>query len=110
VLGIVENMSYFECPHCSERSEIFGHDGGRNEAERLGVPFLGQVPLDTAIRTAGDIGRPVLDAEPESARARTLTEIAARLRELLDTDAAADDADPSRGLLERFSRVVRRTP
>jgi ATP-binding protein involved in chromosome partitioning len=110
VLGIVENMSYFECPHCSERTEIFGHDGGRNEAKRLGVPFLGQVPLDTAIRTGGDIGRPVVDGEPESARARTLTELAARLREVLETDAATDEADPSRGLFERFGRVVRRAP
>ena len=50
VLGIVENMSYFQCPHCGERSDIFGHGGARHEAERLGVPFLGEVPLHMAIR------------------------------------------------------------
>jgi len=50
VLGIVENMSYFQCPHCGERSDIFGHGGARHEAERLGVPFLGEIPLHIAIR------------------------------------------------------------
>ena len=50
VLGIVENMSYFQCPHCGTRSDIFGHGGARHEAERLGVPFLGEVPLHMEIR------------------------------------------------------------
>jgi len=59
VLGIVENMSFFVCPHCGERSEIFGHDGARVQAERLGVPFLGGIPLDPAIRASGDDGEPV---------------------------------------------------
>ena len=54
VLGIVENMSYFLCPHCGERSEIFGHGGAREEAEKLGVPFLGEVPLHLDIRTTSD--------------------------------------------------------
>lgn len=66
VLGIVENMSYFLCPHCGERSEIFGHGGARHEAERLGVPFLGEVPLHLSIRVAGDAGTPIVAAEPES--------------------------------------------
>ena len=58
VLGIVENMSYFECPQCGTRSDIFGHGGARHEAERLGVPFLGEVPLHMAIREKSDAGLP----------------------------------------------------
>jgi ATP-binding protein involved in chromosome partitioning len=79
VLGIVENMSYFLCPHCGERSEIFGHGGARAEAERLGVPFLGEVPLDMAIREKSDAGLPVVAAEPEGARAKIFRDIAARV-------------------------------
>ena len=56
VLGIVENMSYFLCPECGERSDIFGHGGARQEAERLGVPFLGEVPLHMSIRTTSNGG------------------------------------------------------
>ena len=56
VLGIVENMSYFQCPHCGTRSDIFGHGGARHEAERLGVPFLGEIPLHMSIRTTSDAG------------------------------------------------------
>ena len=56
VLGIVENMSYFQCPHCGTRSDIFGHGGARHEAERLGVPFLGEIPLHMSIRATSDAG------------------------------------------------------
>ena len=56
VLGIVENMSYFQCPHCGTRSDIFGHGGARHEAEKLGVPFLGEIPLHMAIRATSDAG------------------------------------------------------
>ena len=59
VLGIVENMSYFLCPHCGDRSDIFSHGGARREAERLGIEFLGEVPLDIAIRETSDDGRPI---------------------------------------------------
>ncbi len=65
VLGIVENMSYFLCPHCGGRTDVFGHGGARHEAERLGVPFLGEVPLDIAIRETSDSGRPVVATDPE---------------------------------------------
>jgi ATP-binding protein involved in chromosome partitioning len=59
ILGIVENMSYFVCPHCGQREEIFGHGGAREAAKKLGFPFLGDIPLDTAIRVRSDGGRPV---------------------------------------------------
>ncbi len=80
VLGIVENMSYFLCPHCGERSDIFGHGGARAEAERLGVPFLGEVPLDMAIRETSDAGLPVVAADPDGAHAKIFRDIAARVR------------------------------
>ncbi|MGE0116637.1 MAG: iron-sulfur cluster carrier protein ApbC [Dongiaceae bacterium] len=79
VLGIVENMSYFLCPHCGGRSDIFSHGGARREAERLGTEFLGEVPLDMAIRETSDGGRPIVVSQPESAHAKTYQAIAARV-------------------------------
>ena len=76
VLGIVENMSYFVCPHCGERTEIFAHGGARREAERLGVDFLGEIPLDIAIRETSDGGRPIVVAEPDSPHAEAYRAIA----------------------------------
>jgi ATP-binding protein involved in chromosome partitioning len=79
VLGIVENMSYFLCPHCGERTDIFSHGGARREAERLGSEFLGEVPLDIAIRETSDGGRPIVISQPDSAHAKTYQAIAARV-------------------------------
>ena len=78
VLGIVENMSTFICPHCGERSDIFGHGGARADAARLGVPFLGEVPLTLEIRETSDAGRPVVASDPSSPAAQAYREIAAR--------------------------------
>jgi ATP-binding protein involved in chromosome partitioning len=80
VLGIVENMSYFLCPHCGERSDIFGHGGARHEAERLDVPFLGEVPLDMEIRASSDAGLPVVAIAPDGEHAKIYREIATRVR------------------------------
>lgn len=79
VLGIVENMSYFLCPKCGERAEIFGHGGAREEAEKLGVPFLGEVPLHLDIRTTSDSGHPIVVAQPDSAHAQVYRNIAGRV-------------------------------
>jgi ATP-binding protein involved in chromosome partitioning len=79
VLGIVENMSYFLCPSCGTRSDIFGHGGAENEARRLGVPFLGEVPLHMAIREASDRGEPVTAIEPEGSHARIYRAIAEKV-------------------------------
>jgi ATP-binding protein involved in chromosome partitioning len=76
VLGIVENMSTFICPHCGGRSDIFAHGGAKSEAARLGVPFLGEVPLTLAIRETSDAGKPVLVSEPKSAAAEAYRNIA----------------------------------
>jgi len=66
VLGIVENMSYYLCTACGHREEIFKHGGGRRTAEQLGVPFLGEIPLDPKVTIGGDAGRPIVIAEPRS--------------------------------------------
>jgi len=89
VLGIVENMSYFQCPHCGTRSDIFGHGGARHEAERLGVPFLGEIPLHIAIRTASDSGNPVVESEPDGPHAAIYRAIGAKVREQLQGVIAA---------------------
>jgi ATP-binding protein involved in chromosome partitioning len=81
VLGIVENMSTFICPHCGTRSDIFGHGGARAEAERLGVPFLGEVPLDISIRENSDAGTPVVAIAPDGPHAKAYREIAGRVRD-----------------------------
>ncbi len=81
VLGVVENMSMFICPHCGTRSDIFGHGGARHEAERLGVPFLGEVPLAMDIREKSDAGAPVVATEPDGPHAKIFREIAARVRD-----------------------------
>jgi ATP-binding protein involved in chromosome partitioning len=78
VLGIIENMSYFICPKCGERHEIFGHGGAEDEAAKLGVPFLGAVPLHIDIRARSDAGEPIVATEPASAHARIFSEIAAK--------------------------------
>ena len=83
VLGIVENMSYFLCPQCGTRSDIFSHGGARHEAERLGVPFLGEVPLHMDIREKSDAGLPVVATDPDGPHAKTYRAIAARVRESL---------------------------
>jgi ATP-binding protein involved in chromosome partitioning len=87
VLGLIENMSFFCCPACGHRAEIFGHGGARREAERLGVEFLGEVPLVLEIRTASDAGTPIVAAEPDSAPAQAFAAIAARLWAKLQADA-----------------------
>jgi ATP-binding protein involved in chromosome partitioning len=72
-------MSYFVCPHC-ERTEIFAHGGGRKISERLGVPFLGEIPLDAQVRKVGDAGRPIVRSDPASPVAKAFLAIADRIR------------------------------
>jgi len=76
VLGIIENMSYFVCPGCGETSDIFGTGGAKAEAERLGLPFLGAIPLDMEIRATSDAGTPIVSAQPESPHAQAYLRIA----------------------------------
>ncbi len=95
LLGIVENMSYFVAPDTGKRYDIFGHGGARREAERLGVPFLGEVPLVMDIRESSDGGRPVVATDPQGAEAVIYREIATRVRDRLAQEKAAADTAPS---------------
>ncbi|TAJ42494.1 MAG: iron-sulfur cluster carrier protein ApbC [Reyranella sp.] len=95
VLGIVENMSYFLCPKCGERSEIFGHGGAREEAEKLGVPFLGEVPLHLDIRTTSDSGHPIVIDKPDSPHAQVYKNIAGRVWKQLSANQRGARKAPS---------------
>jgi ATP-binding protein involved in chromosome partitioning len=94
ILGVVENMSYFVCPKCGERTEVFAHGGARKEAEKLNVPFLGEVPLDLAIRELSDGGNPVVAAAPQSAHAQAYMAIARAVAATLDPDRAGGRKAP----------------
>ncbi len=95
VLGIIENMSTFVCPKCGERSDIFGHGGAEAEARKLGVPFLGAIPLHMEIRETSDAGRPVTAVAPESARAALFRDIAAKTWSEAGQAASGRDAPPA---------------
>lgn len=90
ILGIIENMSTFICPHCGKASDIFGHGGAEEDARRLGVMFLGNIPLDMAIRETSDAGTPVVVAAPDSLQAQTYKRIALRVATLLSEDTDED--------------------
>jgi len=92
VLGVVENMSYFLCPSCGTRSDIFSHGGAHKEAERLGVPFLGEVPLHMTIREKSDAGLPVVATEPDGEHARIYRDIATKVLTQLKGGAASRGA------------------
>jgi len=94
VLGIIENMSYFMCPHCGERSDIFGNGGAKLEAKKLSVPFLGAVPLHMEIREKSDLGQPVVVSQPESAHAEIYREIAAKAWDELERHQSESRAAP----------------
>ncbi|MDO8612171.1 MAG: Mrp/NBP35 family ATP-binding protein, partial [Dehalococcoidia bacterium] len=79
VFGVVENMSYFACPHCGERTDIFGHGGARGAAEELGLDFLGEIPLDVRVREGGDSGVPVMVSDPDSPVSQAIMEIAQKV-------------------------------
>lgn len=87
ILGIVENMSYLLCPHCEGPIELFGHGGGRKASQRLEVPFLGEIPLDPALRLGGDIGRPILIEQPDSPVAAVFRQVARNLAGRVSVEA-----------------------
>jgi ATP-binding protein involved in chromosome partitioning len=89
VLGIIENMSYFCCPNCGHRTEIFSHGGARREAGVLGTEFLGEIPLDIAIRETSDAGTPIVVADPASPHAAAYRAIAQRLWDKVTGNLAA---------------------
>ena len=94
VLGIVENMSTFICPHCGSATDVFAHGGAKSEANRLGVAFLGEVPLTLAIRETSDAGRPVVVSAPSSSAAEAYRNIAAKAWDELERDQRSARASP----------------
>ncbi|MHB0969695.1 MAG: Mrp/NBP35 family ATP-binding protein [Thermoanaerobaculia bacterium] len=83
VLGIVENMSFYICRHCGQREEIFGHGGGAKTAEMLGVPFLGEIPIDPKVVVGGDSGEPIVSLDPKSAAAEAFVSLARHVSETM---------------------------
>jgi ATP-binding protein involved in chromosome partitioning len=79
VFGLIENMSYFICPHCGDRTDIFGRGGAQAMADELGIDFLGEIPLHTAVRAASDVGVPIVESDPDSPVAKSFAEIAQRV-------------------------------
>ncbi len=107
LLGLIENMSYFVCGHCGERTEIFSTGGGERAAEKLGISFLGRVPIDPAIRSGGDTGQPIVVADPGSPQTKAFKEIAQKLVEAVrKLDAGGGDAPkaPLESLLKKIKR------
>jgi ATP-binding protein involved in chromosome partitioning len=94
LLGVVENMSYFVCPHCGGRTDIFAHGGARHEAEMHGAPFLGEIPLDVMIRETSDGGAPVVASAPESPQAAAYIALAQRVRAALFAGERAERSPP----------------
>ena len=100
VFGIIENMSYFLCPKCGERSDIFSTGGARREAERLGTDFLGEVPLHMDIRETSDGGQPIVVSQSESAHAKVYREIAAKVWEKIEKTLAAREVTRPRIVIQ----------
>ncbi|NQV81121.1 MAG: iron-sulfur cluster carrier protein ApbC [Alphaproteobacteria bacterium] len=100
VFGVVENMSYFLCPSCGHRAEIFGHGGARQTAQEMDTDFLGEIPLHLSIREHADAGTPIVMAEPDSDHAKTYREIAGRLAEKIERALLEDAVSAPRIVIE----------
>ena len=100
VFGIIENMSYFTCPNCGERSEIFGHGGAKAEAERLGCDFLGEIPLDIDIRSTSDGGQPITVSKPDGAHAKSYKFIADTVWGKIEQTLSARESDAPRIVIQ----------
>ncbi|GBL38759.1 iron-sulfur cluster carrier protein [Nitrospirota bacterium] len=100
LLGIVENMSYFLCGHCGERTEIFSHGGGERAAATVGIPFLGRIPIDPAIRAGGDSGNPIVEADPTSPQSAAFREISQKI--VAAVTGAAAGVPPIESLLSKL--------
>lgn len=105
LLGIVENMSHFVCPHCGERSEIFSYGGGERAAEKLGIPFLGRIPIDPAIRVGGDAGVPIVVANPDSPQAQAFREIAAKIAASVGATKTESEGRSSRSIESLLKKI-----
>lgn len=100
VLGVVENMSYFVCPHCQERTEIFDHGGGKKASQKFNVPFLGEIPLDIKVRVGGDKGKPIVISEPDSPVSQAFQKLAESV-----ISQVTKTKDEDSGLLKRVFKI-----
>ena len=100
ILGIIENMSYFSCPHCGERTDIFDHGGARATAEQMGCEFLGEIPLDAVIRETSDDGQPVVVSQSGSVHAKTYMEIAAKVIASIEAQQADENSAPPKIVMQ----------
>jgi len=110
ILGIIENMSYYVCGKCGERTEIFSYGGGERAAEKLGLPFLGRIPIDPAIRVGGDSGMPIVVADPNSPQAKAFTAIASAMVAGLGEACSTDAPKPIETLLQKIKRPLSGNP
>ncbi|MFG1180477.1 iron-sulfur cluster carrier protein ApbC [Xanthobacter versatilis] len=94
ILGVVENMSHFICPHCGGRSDIFGHGGAHAEADKMGVPFLGEIPLHMRIREMSDAGLPIVISDPESPQTAAYRHVAQGVKAALDRVTSSSKQAP----------------
>jgi|SRR5579884_2817913 len=104
LLGLVENMSYYVCKHCGEREDIFSTGGGERAADKLGIPFLGRIPIDPAIRAGGDTGQPIVVADPASPQATAFLEIAKKVMAALGAEPAQGRPKTIESLLQKIKR------
>jgi ATP-binding protein involved in chromosome partitioning len=107
LLGIIENMSYYVCAHCGTREEIFSHGGGQRAAEKLGIPFLGHIPIDPAIRAGGDSGMPLVVGNPDSPQSKAFRSIAEKIQSGLgDGSEAKAGSSTIESLLKKIKRPL----
>jgi ATP-binding protein involved in chromosome partitioning len=105
LLGIIENMSYYVCAHCGTRDEIFSHGGGKRAAEKLGIPFLGNIPIDPAIRAGGDSGMPLVVGNPDSPQSKAFRSIAEKIQSGL---GAGSEASAGSSTIESLLKKIKR--
>ena len=106
LLGIIENMSFFVCGHCGERTEIFAFAGGERAAEKFDIPFLGRIPLDPAIREGGDAGTPIVIANPDSPQTTVFRDIASTLRNQIENPAKTKSGTSVSDMLKKLKEPM----
>ena len=111
LLGVIENMSYFVCGHCHERTEIFSTGGGERAAQKFEIPFLGRIPIDPAIREGGDKGTPIVSNDPSSPQAQAFLQIAKALTANIEqAEKGNGDAAPSiSSLLKKITDPLKKS-
>lgn len=101
VFGLIENMSYYKCPECGHVDHVFDHGGAHKAADELGVPFLGEIPLDLKIRLGADEGKPIVDTEPDGDHAKAYGAIAEKIAAAVEERVGPAEAPRKRGCFQR---------